>query len=262
MYLQGQGSERGYAMAALLVSLGVMAILMSAALPVWRHQAQREKEHELVFRGQQYIRAINQYQRRMGPGVYPPSVDVLVQQRFLRKKYKDPVTDDDFDIIPVGGLAPGQGQGQPGGGPGRASTAGTGRGGIQAPPAIGRPPVVNPSSRPSPAAPAGRGQMGGGGQFVGGGIMGVRSKSKDASIRIYNGGTHYNEWNFIAMGIQAQPGGPGRGRGAPGMPGVGMPGGRGRGDGRGLGPGGGRGRGPGGGRAVLPGRGGRPPGGE
>ena len=39
-------------MAALLVAMAVMAVLMSAALPVWRHEAQREKEEELVFRGQ------------------------------------------------------------------------------------------------------------------------------------------------------------------------------------------------------------------
>ena len=30
-----------------------------------------------------------------------------------------------------------------------------------------------------------------------GGVMGVASKSKDTSIRIYNGRTHYNEWQFV-----------------------------------------------------------------
>ena len=45
MSLRGQG---GYAMAALLVALAVMAVLMSVALPVWRHEAQREKEAELA----------------------------------------------------------------------------------------------------------------------------------------------------------------------------------------------------------------------
>ena len=49
--LRGQGtaglrpaSDRGYAMAALLVGLSVMAILMGAAMPVWSKQAQRERE--------------------------------------------------------------------------------------------------------------------------------------------------------------------------------------------------------------------------
>ena len=35
-------------MAAALVSIGIMMLLMSVAMPVWRHQAQREKEAELV----------------------------------------------------------------------------------------------------------------------------------------------------------------------------------------------------------------------
>ena len=38
-------------MAALLVSIAVMGILMSVALPAWRQAARREKEAELVFRG-------------------------------------------------------------------------------------------------------------------------------------------------------------------------------------------------------------------
>ena len=39
-------SNRGYAMAALLVGMSVMAVLMSALLPVWSHMARREKEEE------------------------------------------------------------------------------------------------------------------------------------------------------------------------------------------------------------------------
>ena len=110
MHLEGQGNQRGYAMAALLVSIGVMMVLMSVAMPVWRHEVQREKEAELIFRGEQYARAINLYQRKIGPGNFPPSIDFLVQQRFLRKKYKDPITDGDFQIIPVAAGVP---QGQP-----------------------------------------------------------------------------------------------------------------------------------------------------
>ena len=54
MGLQGEGGQRGYAMAALLVSIAVMAVLMSVAMPAYRHLARREKEAELVFRGEQY----------------------------------------------------------------------------------------------------------------------------------------------------------------------------------------------------------------
>src|SRR5687768_13678032 len=59
MGLHGQASrkgQRGYAMAALLVSMAVMAVMMSVALPAYRHLARREKEAELAFRGEQYAR--------------------------------------------------------------------------------------------------------------------------------------------------------------------------------------------------------------
>ena len=72
-----------------------MAVLMSALLPVWSHMATREKEEELIFRGKQYARAIGLFQRKFA-NTAPPTIDVLVEQRFLRKKYKDPITNDDF----------------------------------------------------------------------------------------------------------------------------------------------------------------------
>lgn len=93
------GSRDGYALAALLVGLAVMGILTSAALPVWRQATQRERELELIFRGEQYVRAIELYQR-VYAGAYPPDVDTLVEQRFLRRRYRDPmVADGEFRIV-------------------------------------------------------------------------------------------------------------------------------------------------------------------
>ena len=56
MHLAGQAErgtdgERGYAMAALLVALSIMAVMFTVVMPVWKQTAQREKEEELVFRG-------------------------------------------------------------------------------------------------------------------------------------------------------------------------------------------------------------------
>src|SRR5437762_9836434 len=117
MKLAGQAqrqheSQRGYAMAALLVAMSIMAVMMTVAMPVWKHTAQREKEEELVFRGLQYVHAIGMFQRKFA-NAYPPNIDVLVDQRFLRKKFKDPITNDDFVIIPVGQSLPGSGQTNP-----------------------------------------------------------------------------------------------------------------------------------------------------
>src|SRR5690349_18642999 len=114
-------SEQGYAMAALLIAISVMAILMTAVMPVWKQDAQREKEAELIFRGQQYVHAIQLYQRTAGPGAYPPSFDFMVQQKFLRKRYKDPITNSDF--LPLPGAAQANVPGAPAGGAAGSTTA-------------------------------------------------------------------------------------------------------------------------------------------
>jgi type II secretory pathway pseudopilin PulG len=67
-------------MAALLIAMSIVALLMTAAMPVWKQMNQREKEEELVFRGQQYVHAITLYGRKFA-NTQPPSIDVLVQQR-------------------------------------------------------------------------------------------------------------------------------------------------------------------------------------
>ena len=111
MYLQGQEkaareSEKGYAMAVLLVAMGIMTVMMSVAMPVWKQMSQREKEEELIFRGQQYARAIGLFQKKYA-NASPPNFDVLVEQRFLRKKYRDPITQSDFLPIRAGQSPPG-----------------------------------------------------------------------------------------------------------------------------------------------------------
>lgn len=83
-------------MAALIVGIAVMGVMAAVALPVISQAVQRDKEAELVFRGEQYARAVGLFQRKMGPGTLPPNLDVLVDQKFLRRKYKDPITGKDF----------------------------------------------------------------------------------------------------------------------------------------------------------------------
>src|SRR5688572_26177182 len=148
--------DDGYAMAALLVAMSVMAVIMSVAMPVWNTATRREKEEELIFRGQQYARAITLFQRRY-PGTFPPNIDILVNEKYLRKRYKDPITNDDFQLIPVGGVIPGQG-------PTPSSTQGQqqaqqGRGAFPA--------------QPAPARGGGAGQI-----TATTGVMGVVSKSQ------------------------------------------------------------------------------------
>jgi len=189
MELQGQVRYRdqGYAMAALLVAIAVMSVALSVAMPTWRQMMQREKEAELIFRGQQYARSIGLFQRKYA-AAYPPDIDTLVNQKFLRKKYKDPMTPDgEFQVLyQASQMQPGQqgrqqaqqGQrrGQPTGPP--AATSGAGR---------------QPQSAFGTAGPRG-------------GVIGVVSASTDTSIRLYEGRNHYNEWQFIYAPALSGPG--------------------------------------------------------
>jgi type II secretory pathway pseudopilin PulG len=184
-------TQAGYAMAVLLVGMSVMAIMMTAVLPVWKQMSRREKETELVFRGEQYARAIQLFQAKAGPGTLPASIDLLVDQRFLRKKFKDPITNDDFaPLLSVPGAGPGAAA------PGGAAATPAGRqGGTAAQP-------VSLGQRGTPGLPQGVSP----GAAANGGIMGVTSKSKDQSIRLYKGRNHYNEWQFMPVPRAAAPG--------------------------------------------------------
>lgn len=211
-------------MAALLVAMTIMAIFLSMALPAWRTVAQREKEAELIFRGQQYARAIALFQRKYA-NTFPPNLNVLLDGHFLRKKYKDPMTQDgEFQLV----YANQQASAQP-------NAGGT----------------VPTQGQPAPRTTT----VGGGTSSIGaqGGIIGVASKSTATSLRVYNGHDKYNEWVFVAQQASGRVGAPNASQtptGGINLPG-GPPGGRGgRGpqgpDGRGnVPPGQGPGRGPG-----------------
>jgi type II secretory pathway pseudopilin PulG len=214
MDLQGQGrrGDEGYAMAALLVGIAIMAVVMTMAVPTWKTFTKREKEAELVWRATQYVRAIALFQRKYA-NAYPPNLDILLNERFLRKKYKDPFTKDgEFQLI----YAADQQQ-RPGLPPGNPPPGGT-----------------NPSS---PLDQRTQGPAG-----ARGGIIGVVSKSSETGLRLFNGRSKYNEWTFTpqtVMGTRA----PGAGGNVPGgLPGSNRPGG--------IGPGNVR---PGGGGPVTPG---------
>jgi hypothetical protein len=62
-----------------------------------------------------------------------------------------------------------------------------------------------------------------------GGVIGVASKSKEKSLRVYNGAKTYAEWQFIWVPQTTMPGG--RGEQRPGGGGRGQMGGRGGGAG-------------------------------
>jgi type II secretory pathway pseudopilin PulG len=99
--------DRGIAYIALLVAIIIIGISLGAAGKYWSHVILRDKEEELLFRGDQYRRAIERYVASVPGGqTYPKSIDDLLQdnrsaagKRHLRQKYKDPISGEDFVII-------------------------------------------------------------------------------------------------------------------------------------------------------------------
>ena len=90
---------------AVVVMVALVLIALSVAAPVVARQLQREKEVESQHRMQQYVRAIQLYQRKF-PGQYPASIKVLENTnnvRFLRHVYVDPLTGKaDYKLIHLG----------------------------------------------------------------------------------------------------------------------------------------------------------------
>lgn len=97
-------SEDGFILLWVLFLAVLLLIALAVAAPKIAVSIQRDKEIELVHRGQQYQRAIQLYYRKFGG--YPTSIKQLLNTdniRFLRKRYKDPLTGkDDWRIIHLG----------------------------------------------------------------------------------------------------------------------------------------------------------------
>jgi hypothetical protein len=90
--------QEGYALLLVVFFMALLAVsTMSIGLRVIT-EGRREKEKEMIWRGNQYTRAIKLYYRKTGR--FPTTVDNLVQPslgniRFLRQAYKDPMNKDD-----------------------------------------------------------------------------------------------------------------------------------------------------------------------
>jgi len=224
-------SQQGYLLLSVMLLITVMLIAMAVEVPRLAQQIKRGKEEELINRGMEYAKAVKKYRRKMG--AFPNSIEQLENTnhiRFLRKRYKDPMTgEDDWKLVHVGEaeipLPQGNNPGLPGSGTpglqggtftnrsGSGSTAGglgggtglsggTGLGGGTTP--TGQAGLVG-GPQPTGTPPAGTGQLGslttsniGTGQQIGGGaVIGVVSTSKKSGIKEFHDSSEYNEWLFV-----------------------------------------------------------------
>jgi len=232
---KSQISQRGYLLITLMLFIALLAIAAMAVLPEISFQIKRDREEEMIHRAVAYSRAVKRYYKKFGR--YPSRIEELEStnnMRFLRKRYKDPITGKDFKILHLSDVmqARGPGLGQT---PGQASNPSNPQGGNvfnpqvaiafnnnapqggPTPPAnagdqstqsdnSGTAPTNPPGSSPTgglsqPSGPnpiSGGGGANQGGQMFGGGpILGVASTSKAKTIREFNDKKHYNEWLFI-----------------------------------------------------------------
>jgi hypothetical protein len=87
-----------------LLMASLVAITLYLALPRFAFEAQRDKEDTLIYRGEQYKRAIQLYVRQNKR--WPAKVEDLEDtngKRYLRKRYIDPMTGkDEWRAIHVG----------------------------------------------------------------------------------------------------------------------------------------------------------------
>ena len=92
--------QRGFTYLGVLVIVALMGFGLAAFGELYSHAAQREKERELLFVGDQFRNAIaSYYNKSPGAKVYPRKLEDLLEdtrfpmpQHHLRRVYNDPMT--------------------------------------------------------------------------------------------------------------------------------------------------------------------------
>ncbi len=85
-------NQRGILM---IMAVGALALLAIAALQLrshWQRDHIREMEQELLFRGRQYVSAIDAF-IQANPGRHPESLKDLFEKKYIRQLYPDPMTE-------------------------------------------------------------------------------------------------------------------------------------------------------------------------
>ncbi len=105
--IRARKSQRGYALLLVAFAATLMVIAAMTAAPGILTEGKREKEKEMIWRGNQYVRGIKLYYRKTGK--FPNSLDDLTKPqvgniRFMRQQYKDPMNleDGSWRLIYVG----------------------------------------------------------------------------------------------------------------------------------------------------------------
>lgn len=211
-------------MLALVVAVAIINIGLGIAVTRWSFIMKRQREIELVWRGEKYAQALDCYSRQQG--ALPTDLEQLVEARCIRRLYDDPASDSgEWQVLRVADLVDEEGA-----------------------PATAAPSAVDSELAGDTMSGSGQGlrariesrfeslQRRSSGELfpdrgslrdrvaadrprdegVGGdgpeeaeaseqmdGIVGVVSTSDEESIRPRSGGSRYSDWRFMAGGSQA-----------------------------------------------------------
>jgi len=195
--------EQGYALLTLLLIMALLVIAAGVGASSLAFTIRRDREEELIHRGVQYTRAIREFTKRTGR--FPVRLEELEQsegRRFLRRRYKDPITGRDFKIVYMkdiqlgGSQFPKTSTSNPNNTSGSTPEAGS----TTSPPDSTDNSQTDSNPTPKPTLTAANATAvpatSGGQPIVGGLIVGVVSASTDQTIREFNKKKHYNEWRF------------------------------------------------------------------
>jgi type II secretory pathway pseudopilin PulG len=214
-------AQRGYVLLTLLLMMAVMGIVAATMVTSLKFDIQRDREEEMIHRGVQYSRAIRAYYKKFGR--YPATIENLEntnQLRFLRRRYKDPLTGKDFKVLHFGEVKMGlAGVAGMGGGviPGASTIGANGtltQSGASSPNQFGQNALVQTPQKTDSSQPADSttdsqtvSSSGTGSDqtssdqpvrtFGGMPIVGVASTSKAPTIREFDKKKKYNEWSFV-----------------------------------------------------------------
>src|SRR3974390_1980189 len=98
--------ESGYAIVIVMFFLALLVIMAAKAAPTVLSEIQREKEADMVWKGEQYARGVKLYYIKTKK--FPNSMEDLTTNkngiRFMRQAYKDPMNkaDGSWRLIYVG----------------------------------------------------------------------------------------------------------------------------------------------------------------
>src|SRR5690349_16950559 len=93
-----RNGQKGFSLLELMIAMFILIILISVALPTYQRSVQHARETVLKENLWQMRRAIDQYSADKGK--LPQSLDDLVQDKYLRSKPIDPMTEkEEWDEV-------------------------------------------------------------------------------------------------------------------------------------------------------------------